>query len=1279
MKKKRESPMSSFGKAFRLATIVITLVAAGGLAGMAYFVDSLPFGRAYTDGVAVVPATSDLHERVVVYEAPEPFLEEVWRARPITSRLAVHPAGDVLVYAAAGSRERSDLYWARLVDGRWSSQGPVVTLNRPESDEVTPAFANDGALFFASNRSEGEGYDLYVARFDGVRFQGLVRLGSGINSEHDELDPAFDERTNQLFFASNRPRQVWREEGEDFDLYRARGDAREPSGFAPAERLDALSSRANDRSPMMHPRGGRVVFASDRPGGQGGYDLYEATVSLADRTFLKPSAFDRVNGPLDERDPSFLDGGFRLLFRRSDPRVETVAEAVDDEPATVSAESLGHFQCRSRELERLPGKLTAVDLWTIAALLLLIGLMAYLAERWRALDLLYKAFLFSVFVHILLLLLSRRVDLVQEMEELPPRSPISTSFELAFAAQPDPTMEMWGGELPPRDQAPRDEVAIERANADPVEVDTPSPSEREAPSPLEREAFESAMPERSTEGTERNETSSQADVALAEPERPELESREGTRFEVESATEVERSEPRSEPNLERRTARAPATTASEATIRPVTAMELPERQERQALDPSRRTTEPRERTREVSLPEAVAMREPESLPSQPSNANESEAERERAMLGAAGEVTRTERSLAGNPSRSSARPLPRESLPSAGELTGEAVVIERRGRITSSPSRPERTPERVTAPSRSLPEAVAMRDPAADLPKSTPANGNAEGGSETGDLLAGLDAPSRTLPSADHSAATSRRSATPGDPFLEGLDRPTRRGEAPSITREARSGVGMLTRPNPALPEVPGRLAQPGTALASPSLPEAIAGPAHGADAGPSSKDLVADMAPRAFDRRSAFASRGADEATRGGRSGVRGPALPALENPMDRPVPVEVARADDPLRGRPGRPRRAVLPERYSRRQDVTLKEEALREGGGSRETERAVAAGLRYLAERQRSSGYWGDPRRPHEKYGYTLFGKTGLALLAFLGAGHTPRSGTEYSDVVSRGMKFLVRSQDDTGHFGNCAAYGHAIATYALCEAYAMERDDSLKQPLQAAVDWIVSRQKRDAPGTREFGGWSYYYKDDRTFDPYARASITAWQVMALESARIGGLDVSENVLEAARGFLKTAFDARTGTFRYSHDPARLRSIYPTLPGSTPASLFVLRIQGEDVEGPLYQGAWKFLNDRRPVDFQRHSDMDFVKEGAGNLYFWYYSTLAMFQKGGSDWDLWNTALKRVLLPAQDENGSWRPISPYAETAGDTNEDRVYTSAMCVLMLEVYYRYFTPLLDKR
>jgi hypothetical protein len=101
-----------------------------------------------------------------------------------------------------------------------------------------------------------------------------------------------------------------------------------------------------------------------------------------------------------------------------------------------------------------------------------------------------------------------------------------------------------------------------------------------------------------------------------------------------------------------------------------------------------------------------------------------------------------------------------------------------------------------------------------------------------------------------------------------------------------------------------------------------------------------------------------------------------------------------------------------------------------------------------------------------------------------------------------------------------------------------------------------------------------------------------------------------------------------------------------------------------------------ERRPTEYRSRGERAFVLEARGNLYFWYYASLAMFRAGGEDWATWNTAMKEVLVDAQGRDGSWRPISPYAERAMDTPEDRCYTTAMCVLTLEVYYRYFTPLL---
>ncbi len=361
------------------------------------------------------------------------------------------------------------------------------------------------------------------------------------------------------------------------------------------------------------------------------------------------------------------------------------------------------------------------------------------------------------------------------------------------------------------------------------------------------------------------------------------------------------------------------------------------------------------------------------------------------------------------------------------------------------------------------------------------------------------------------------------------------------------------------------------------------------------------------------------------------------------------------------------------------TEKEIALREHGGTEETERAVANGLRYLASRQRRDGSWGSPNDAHAKYRDVRVGKSGLALLAFLGAGHTPGSSGEYARVSDAAVQWLLAVQDaDTGHFGDCEAYGHGIATYALAECYALTRDARLGDAVRRAVERILSQQitRGDA---RSIGGWSYFYPDGAIFDRWPRASIAAWQVMALESARLGGIEVPDEAFERAREFLRGSWDAELGRFRYSHDPQRLRSGYATLPGSTPAALFALSLLGEDLAATRWREAVDFVSGCAPNGYRWEGEQAFVERAGGNLYFWYYGSLALLRRGGDAWERWNVALKESLPPAQAADGSWAPLDVYSQYAGDDERDRVYSTAMCVLSLEVYYRYFTPLLQVR
>ncbi|HLL97049.1 MAG TPA: hypothetical protein VK404_18900 [Spirosoma sp.] len=96
---------------------------------------------------------------------------------------------------------------------------------------------------------------------------------SFLNSSADDAYPSFDQTYKSIYFTSNR--------SGSFDIYRANLPALSPANMHTAladltnvsiERVTDVSSAADDKCPFIS--GNTLVFSSNRLGGYGGYDLY---------------------------------------------------------------------------------------------------------------------------------------------------------------------------------------------------------------------------------------------------------------------------------------------------------------------------------------------------------------------------------------------------------------------------------------------------------------------------------------------------------------------------------------------------------------------------------------------------------------------------------------------------------------------------------------------------------------------------------------------------------------------------------------------------------------------------------------------------------------------------------------------------------------------------------------------------------------------------------------------------------------------------------------------
>ena len=226
----------------------------------------------------------------------------------------------------------------------------------------------------------------------------------------------------------------------------------------------------------------------------------------------------------------------------------------------------------------------------------------------------------------------------------------------------------------------------------------------------------------------------------------------------------------------------------------------------------------------------------------------------------------------------------------------------------------------------------------------------------------------------------------------------------------------------------------------------------------------------------------------------------------------------------------------------------------------------------------------------------------------------------------------------HQSDRGMYNHGIATFALCEGYQLTKDEDLRRAAQLAINFILSAQNYA-------GGWGYLPKQPGDL------TITGWQVMALKSAHAAGLDVPSDAIIRIDNFLGTQ-QVPSGVFYGYRKPDK---------HATCSSIGVLI--------RLYRG-WSHT-DPRALELAQFLH----KQGRsnGDAYFNYYATLLLFHIGGEPWKQWNERMREHLIKTQatdgHELGSWYFDNQFGKEGG-----RVYTTAMCAMTLEVYYR-FSPL----
>lgn len=275
------------------------------------------------------------------------------------ARIAFSPDGrECFVTAADPKSSRPKILVTERKGDTWTEPALApFTVSHYRSNE--PFISADGnRLYFSSDpdgRSATNRRDIWMVERTPGGWGRLQRLPPPLNSDYTELFYS-QSAAGTIYFISNRPGGLG-----GFDIYRAHAN---PDQTLRVENPGApLNSPADEWDPCIAPDERFLVFASTRPGGRGGSDLY---VSFADGhgAWTAPANLgEGFNSPGDEWAPSLSPDGQYLFFTRYDGHrgelywVRTTAidrqrpDALRESPPAPQAEVRGPYFG-----QQLPGK-----------------------------------------------------------------------------------------------------------------------------------------------------------------------------------------------------------------------------------------------------------------------------------------------------------------------------------------------------------------------------------------------------------------------------------------------------------------------------------------------------------------------------------------------------------------------------------------------------------------------------------------------------------------------------------------------------------------------------------------------------------------------------------------------------------------------------------------------------------------------------------------------------------------------------------------------------------
>lgn len=179
--------------------------------------------------------------------------------------------GNELVFTRRLGAINEDFFYSRKNSGDWLKAKPMEGEVNTAQNEGAQSISQDGQLlvFTGCNRRDGFGScDIYISYLTDQGWSQAVNLGGRINSDQWESQPCLSADKQSIYFASRRPGGLG---GSDIYVsqMQANGKWGEPENLGPS-----VNTRGDEQSPFIHADNQTLYFTSDTWPGYGETDLF---------------------------------------------------------------------------------------------------------------------------------------------------------------------------------------------------------------------------------------------------------------------------------------------------------------------------------------------------------------------------------------------------------------------------------------------------------------------------------------------------------------------------------------------------------------------------------------------------------------------------------------------------------------------------------------------------------------------------------------------------------------------------------------------------------------------------------------------------------------------------------------------------------------------------------------------------------------------------------------------------------------------------------------------